>query len=205
MPIGKRNVLIGMSERTSRQADQPIGATLFAKTRSIASSSRPCRLRAAMHLDIFAADRDLRAALSRHRRQDRMLLLPAGRKGQRVDLRSDEPRPHRDGAKRARPQTDARGRDGRHGRMRERTQWDSGARTRLRLARRGLCPMTAIPANSRCKQGGDRGRPASLALNSGSAVAAADLRMTCPIIPRRGRLLKHGCVENARRHVGPDG
>ena len=52
MPIGKGNVLIGMSERTSRQAITQLAAALFAKgaaTRVIIAGMP--KLRAAMHLD----------------------------------------------------------------------------------------------------------------------------------------------------------
>jgi arginine deiminase len=61
MPIGKGNVLIGMSERTSRQAISQVAQALFAQgaaTRVIVAAMP--KLRAAMHLDtIFTfADRD---------------------------------------------------------------------------------------------------------------------------------------------------
>ncbi|TWI06287.1 arginine deiminase [Luteimonas cucumeris] len=61
MPIGNGAVLIGMSERTSRQAITQVAAALFAKkaaTRVIAAGMP--KLRAAMHLDtVFTfADRD---------------------------------------------------------------------------------------------------------------------------------------------------
>ena len=62
MPIGKGNVLIGMSERTSRQAITQLAATLFKKgaaTRVIVAAMP--KLRAAMHLDtVFTfCDRDV--------------------------------------------------------------------------------------------------------------------------------------------------
>jgi arginine deiminase len=61
MPIGKGNVLIGMSERTSRQAISQLAATLFKKgaVERVIVAAMP-RLRAAMHLDtVFTfADRD---------------------------------------------------------------------------------------------------------------------------------------------------
>ena len=61
MPIGKGNVLIGMSERTSRQAISQVAATLFkngAAERVIVPAIP--KIRAAMHLDtVFTfADRD---------------------------------------------------------------------------------------------------------------------------------------------------
>jgi len=61
MPIGKGNVLIGMSERTSRQAISQLAATLFRKgaAERVIVAAMP-KLRAAMHLDtVFTfADRD---------------------------------------------------------------------------------------------------------------------------------------------------
>lgn len=62
MPIGKGNVLIGMSERTSRQAISQLAATLFARkgAERVIVAAMP-KLRAAMHLDtVFTfADRDV--------------------------------------------------------------------------------------------------------------------------------------------------
>jgi arginine deiminase len=61
MPIGKGNVLIGMSERTSRQAISQLAAELFKKggAERVIVAAMP-KLRAAMHLDtVFTfADRD---------------------------------------------------------------------------------------------------------------------------------------------------
>lgn len=61
MPIGKGNVLIGMSERTSRQAISQVAANLFEKgvAERVIVAAMP-KLRAAMHLDtVFTfADRD---------------------------------------------------------------------------------------------------------------------------------------------------
>lgn len=61
MPIGKGNVLIGMSERTSRQAISQAAAALFAAggAERVIIAAMP-KLRAAMHLDtVFTfADRD---------------------------------------------------------------------------------------------------------------------------------------------------
>jgi arginine deiminase len=61
MPIGKGNVLIGMSERTSRQAISQLAAELFARgaAERVIVAAMP-KLRAAMHLDtVFTfADRD---------------------------------------------------------------------------------------------------------------------------------------------------
>jgi arginine deiminase len=61
MPVGKGNVLIGMSERTSRQAISQLAATLFKKQAAerIIVAAMP-KLRAAMHLyTVFTfSDRD---------------------------------------------------------------------------------------------------------------------------------------------------
>ena len=61
MPIGKGNVLIGMSERTSRQAISQLAAALFKQgaAERVIVAAMP-KLRAAMHLDtVFTfADRD---------------------------------------------------------------------------------------------------------------------------------------------------
>ena len=61
MPIGKGNVLIGMSERTSRQAISQLAAELFKQgaAERVIVAAMP-KLRAAMHLDtVFTfADRD---------------------------------------------------------------------------------------------------------------------------------------------------
>ena len=61
MPIGRGNVLIGMSERTSRQAISQLAATLFKKgaAERVIVAAMP-KIRAAMHLDtVFTfADRD---------------------------------------------------------------------------------------------------------------------------------------------------
>jgi arginine deiminase len=61
MPVGKGNVLIGMSERTSRQAISQAAAALFEKggAERVIVAAMP-KLRAAMHLDtVFTfADRD---------------------------------------------------------------------------------------------------------------------------------------------------
>ena len=61
MPIGKGNVLIGMSERTSRQAISQVAERLFAEgaAERVIVAAMP-KLRAAMHLDtVFTfADRD---------------------------------------------------------------------------------------------------------------------------------------------------
>ena len=61
MPIGNKTVLIGMSERSSRQAISQLAAALFEKhaAERVVVAAMP-KLRAAMHLDtVFTfADRD---------------------------------------------------------------------------------------------------------------------------------------------------
>src|SRR6476620_2333741 len=130
MPIGKGNVLIGMSERTSRQAIGQVAKALFEKgaAERVIVAAMP-KLRAAMHLDtVFTfADRDC------------VLLYPdivnnitafsyrpSGKAGG-VELRKDD-KPFVDvvaeslGLKKLRVVE-----TGGSAYMRERTQWDSGA------------------------------------------------------------------------------
>lgn len=129
MPIGKGNVLIGMSERTSRQAISQVAAALFEKgaAERVIVAAMP-KLRAAMHLDtVFTfADRDCVllypdivqgiAAFS---------YRPDGKGG--VEL-------HKDKGSFVETVRDALGlkklrvvETGGNDYMRERTQWDSGA------------------------------------------------------------------------------
>jgi len=62
MPVGNRTVLMGMSERTSRQAITQVAAALFARdvADQVVVAGMP-KLRSAMHLDtVFTfADRDI--------------------------------------------------------------------------------------------------------------------------------------------------
>ena len=129
MPIGKGNVLIGMSERTSRQAISQLAANLFAKgaAERVIVAAMP-KLRAAMHLDtVFTfADRDCvlihpdivdKITAFSYRPSDK----PTG-----IELHKDD-KPFVDvvgealGVKMRVIQT------GGNDYMRERTQWDSGA------------------------------------------------------------------------------
>ena len=130
MPIGKGNVLIGMSERTSRQAISQLAAALFAKKAAerVIVAAMP-KLRAAMHLDtVFTfADRDCvliypdivnTITAFSYRPSDK----PSG-----IDLHKEE-KPFVDVVR------DALGlktmrvvETGGSAYMRERTQWDSGA------------------------------------------------------------------------------
>ncbi len=129
MPIGKGNVLIGMSERTSRQAIGQLAATLFEKgaAQRVIVAAMP-KLRAAMHLDtVFTfADRDC------------VLIYPdivtKSRHSPTDPVRSRAPSSStrivvvcRNCAGRPGPEGNARGRDRRERYVRERTQWDSGA------------------------------------------------------------------------------
>lgn len=129
MPIGKGNVLIGMSERTSRQAISQVAAALFEKgaAERVIVAAMP-KLRAAMHLDtVFTfADRDC------------VLLYPDIVNG--IDAFSYRPdgkggvELHRDKGTFVETVRDALGlkkmrvvETGGNDYMRERTQWDSGA------------------------------------------------------------------------------
>ena len=70
MPIGNATVLVGMSERTSRQAITQVARALFEQgaAERVVVAGMP-KLRAAMHLDtVFTfADRDVVTLLPRHR------------------------------------------------------------------------------------------------------------------------------------------
>ena len=86
MPIGKGNVLIGMSERTSRQAISQLAATLFKKgaAERVIVAAMP-KIRAAMHLDtVFTfADRDCVLLCAGLPRQDHDVLVPAEQPSER--------------------------------------------------------------------------------------------------------------------------
>ena len=131
MPIGKGNVLIGMSERTSRQAISQLAATLFKKgaAERVIVAAMP-KLRAAMHLDtVFTfADRDCVLLVSGHRQPDRRR-SPIGRATIRAGSScTQDKKPFVEvvaealGLKKLRV-VETGGTDY----MRERTQWDSGA------------------------------------------------------------------------------
>lgn len=130
MPIGKGNVLIGMSERTSRQAISQLAAALFRQgaAERVIVAAMP-KLRAAMHLDtVFTfADRDCvllypdivyNISAYSYRPAD----TPSG-----IELRKDE-KPFVEvvgealGLKKLRVVE-----TGGNAYVRERTQWDSGA------------------------------------------------------------------------------
>ncbi|MBZ9935520.1 arginine deiminase [Mesorhizobium sp. BR1-1-16] len=129
MPIGKGNVLIGMSERTSRQAISQVAERLFAEggAERVIVAAMP-KLRAAMHLDtVFTfADRD--CVLSYPDIVDGIQAFsyrPDGNGG--LEL-------HKDKGTFIETVRDALGlkkmrvvETGGNAYMRERTQWDSGA------------------------------------------------------------------------------
>jgi len=130
MPIGKRNVLIGMSERTSRQAISQLAAKLFeagAADRVIVAAMP--KLRAAMHLDtVFTfADRDCVLIYPDIVNQITCFSYRPGSKPGTLELHKDKgslPDTVRDalGLKEIRVIE-----TGGNAYMRERTQWDSGA------------------------------------------------------------------------------
>ena len=130
MPIGKGNVLIGMSERTSRQGISQVARALFEQgaAERVIVAAMP-KLRAAMHLDtvLTFADRDCVLIYPDivdkiHAYSYRPANTPSG-----VELRRDE-KPFVDtvadalGIKKMRVVE-----TGGTAYMRERTQWDSGA------------------------------------------------------------------------------
>lgn len=130
MPIGKGNVLIGMSERTSRQAISQVAAALFEKgaAERVIVAAMP-KLRAAMHLDtVFTfADRDCVLIYPDIVNSIEAFSYRPGKKPGTVDL-------HRDKGSFVDTVRDALGlkkmrvvETGGNAYMRERTQWDSGA------------------------------------------------------------------------------
>jgi len=130
MPIGKGNVLIGMSERTSRQAISQLAVALFAKGAAdrVIVAAMP-KLRAAMHLDtVFTfADRDCVLLYPDIVNSIQAFSYRPGRKPGTVELRKDKGsfvETVRDalGLKKLRVVE-----TGGTAYMRERTQWDSGA------------------------------------------------------------------------------
>lgn len=130
MPIGKGNVLIGMSERTSRQAISQLAETLFAKgaAERVIVAAMP-KLRAAMHLDtVFTfADRDCVLYYPDIVNGIQAFSYRPGSKPGTLDL-------HKDKGTFVETVRDALGlkkmrvvETGGTAYMRERTQWDSGA------------------------------------------------------------------------------
>jgi arginine deiminase len=130
MPIGKGNVLIGMSERTSRQAISQLAATLFQQgaAERVIVAAMP-KIRAAMHLDtVFTfADRDCVLVAPDFMNQTRTFSYRPSSHPSGVELHAEN-KPFVDvvaealGLKKLRV-VEAGGSDY----QRERTQWDSGA------------------------------------------------------------------------------
>jgi len=130
MPIGKRNVLIGMSERTSRQAISQVAMKLFEANAAdrVIIAAMP-KLRAAMHLDtVFTfADRDCVLLYPDIVNKITTFSYRPGTKPGTVELHKDkgglvETVGEALGLKKMRV-VETGGTDY----MRERTQWDSGA------------------------------------------------------------------------------
>ncbi|SCK43652.1 arginine deiminase [Variovorax sp. HW608] len=130
MPIGKGVVLIGMSERTSRQAISQLAATLFEKgaAERVIVAAMP-KIRAAMHLDtVFTfADRDCVLLAPDFMNKTSTFSYYPSEHASGVELRNEN-KPFVDvvtqalGLKKMRV-VEAGGSDY----QRERTQWDSGA------------------------------------------------------------------------------
>jgi arginine deiminase len=130
MPIGKGNVLIGLSERTSRQAISQLAAALFEKgaVERVIVAAMP-KLRAAMHLDtVFTfADRDCVLLYPDIVHNITAFSYRPSNKPGGVELRKDD-KPFVEviaeslGLKKLRVVE-----TGGNAYMRERTQWDSGA------------------------------------------------------------------------------
>jgi arginine deiminase len=130
MPIGKGNVLIGMSERTSRQAISQLAAALFEQgaAERVIIAAMP-KLRAAMHLDTVFTFADMDCVLLYPDIVDKIQTFsyrPGNRPGE-LDFRKD-------GGSLVQTVGDALGvgdlrviETGGDAYTRERTQWDSGA------------------------------------------------------------------------------
>ena len=130
MPIGKGVVLIGMSERTSRQAISQLAATLFKKDAAerVIVAAMP-KIRAAMHLDtVFTfADRDCVLLAPDFMSQTRTYSYRPSNGPSGIELRAENKSfvgvvEEALGLKKLRV-VEAGGSDY----QRERTQWDSGA------------------------------------------------------------------------------
>ena len=93
MPIGKGNVLIGMSERTSRQAISQLAHMLFERggAERVIIGAMP-KLRAAMHIDtVFTfADRDCVLIYPDIVNKIECFSYRPGSKADTLDLRKDE-------------------------------------------------------------------------------------------------------------------
>ena len=130
MPIGKGVVLIGMSERTSRQAISQLAATLFKRDAAerVVVAAMP-KIRAAMHLDtVFTfADRDCVLLAPDFMNQTRTYSYRPSNAPSGIELRAEKKSfvgvvEEALGLKKLRV-VEAGGSDY----QRERTQWDSGA------------------------------------------------------------------------------
>lgn len=130
MPVGKGNVLIGMSERTSRQAIEQVAKALFEQkaAQRVIICAMP-KLRAAMHLDtVFTfADRDCVLQYPDIMDHVQTFSVYPSDKSPGIEVRKDEGRfaevvGEALGVKKMRIVE-----TGGNAYMRERTQWDSGA------------------------------------------------------------------------------
>jgi len=130
MPIGNRTVLIGMSERTSRQAISQLAAALFERDAAdrVIVAAMP-KLRAAMHLDtvLTFADRDCLLVYPDIVNGIKAFSYRPGDRPGQLDLRKEEGTlPEVIGQALGVPRMRVVETGG-NAYMRERTQWDSGA------------------------------------------------------------------------------
>ncbi|WP_313296693.1 arginine deiminase [Diaphorobacter sp.] len=130
MPIGNRTVLVGMSERTSRQAISQLAAALFARNAAdrVIVAAMP-KLRAAMHLDtvLTFADRDCVLIYPDIVNHIHTFSYWPGEKPGELRLCSDGGSLVEVISKALRLQKMRVVETGGNAYMRERTQWDSGA------------------------------------------------------------------------------
>ena len=176
MPIGKGNVLIGMSERTSRQAISQVAATLFEKggAERVIIGAMP-KLRAAMHIDtVFTfADRDCVLIYPDIVNKIECFSYRPGEKKGTLDLRKDKGGLVETIARGAGREDDAGRRDRRHRLHARAHPMGQRRQSGLRLARRRLRLRPQHLHQHAAAQGRNRGHHASSAPNLAAGAAAA--------------------------------
>ncbi len=153
MPVGNGVVLVGMSERTSRQAISQVAAALFEQgaAERVIAAGMP-KLRAAMHLDtVFTfADRDVATAYRDIVDGIRPFSLRPDRQGPRRRGDRGEGLLRRRGRRGARPLRAARDRDRRRHLRQRAPAVGQRQQRRRRRARCRRSPTTATPTPTRC-------------------------------------------------------
>ncbi len=205
MPIGKGNVLIGMSERTSRQAISQLAATLFKKgaAERVIVAAMP-KIRAAMHLDtVFTfADRDCVLLAPGLPGQDHHVFVSPEQSSERCRIPQRKEAVRRRRRAGAGLQEAARGR-GRRQRLPARAHAMGQRREpRLRVTGRGVCVRPQHLHQHAAAQGRHRSHH-HRRCRTGPRSRRRPLHDVSDH-PGRGRLLVRGPTASGRhRHVGP--